>query len=130
MNLDERKAIMLMANEALDDDLIMSKGPWEAYNAMCCPDMGGISCPSSTVMSACIARYGHPMTFEDAEGVCRMHLTHRSLAGAVLNFGNKLEKMEMAIEAIRLKLNAALDNGSTDELVEAVEEILDEIEKL
>ncbi len=45
-------------------------GEWEAYSAPCCSDMGGVSVSgpgSSSVMQACVGRYGHPATLRDAE---------------------------------------------------------------
>lgn len=44
-----------------------SRGPWAAYNAMCCPDMGGVSGPDRRVCQAEIGARGHPMDLEDAE---------------------------------------------------------------
>jgi hypothetical protein len=44
-------------------------GPWTAYSAMCCPDMGGVSGPKGSVCAKQVGRYGHPMSIEDAEFV-------------------------------------------------------------
>jgi hypothetical protein len=44
-----------------------TSGPWTAYSAMCCPDMGGVSGPEGVVCQHQLGRYGHPMTIEDAE---------------------------------------------------------------
>ncbi len=55
--LNELEALMKMA----------TAGPWEAYSASCCPDMGGVTSEKGRIAQACVARYGHPMTIEDAE---------------------------------------------------------------
>lgn len=47
-------------------------GEWEAYSAICCPDMGGVRVPGSRVCADSVGRYGHPMTIEDAEAVAAM----------------------------------------------------------
>jgi hypothetical protein len=55
--LDEIKARVAAATE----------GPWEAYSASCCPDMGGVSSSKYRVHAAEVGNVGHPALLEDAE---------------------------------------------------------------
>lgn len=58
------------AKLALELSEMATPGPWESYNAMCCPDMGGISTTTRQgIMSVCqdkLGQYGHPMDLKDA----------------------------------------------------------------
>jgi hypothetical protein len=58
-------------------------GPWEAYSAMCCPDMGGVSGPKGSVCAHQVGRYGHPMTIEDAEFVAAARADVETLVAEV-----------------------------------------------
>lgn len=42
-------------------------GPWEAYSASCCPDMGGVSSSEYVVHAAQLGNVGHPALLTDAE---------------------------------------------------------------
>ena len=71
------EAILSRANAATD-------GPWESYSALCCPDMGGVTSSKGGVVNACVSRYGHPMTIEDAEFVAQARTDIVDLANKVL----------------------------------------------
>jgi hypothetical protein len=59
-------------------------GPWEAYSAMCCPDMGGVSGPRRmSVVQCSIGTYGHPMSIEDAEFVAAARADVEALVAEV-----------------------------------------------
>jgi hypothetical protein len=58
-------------------------GPWEAYSAMCCPDMGGVSGPKGSVCAHQVGRYGHPMSIEDAEFVAAARADVEALVAEV-----------------------------------------------
>ena len=58
-------------------------GPWSAYSAMCCPDMGGVQGPKGSVCTAQVGRYGHPMTLEDAEFIAAARTDIEALVAEV-----------------------------------------------
>ena len=64
-------------------------GPWLAYSAMCCPDMGGVSGPKGTVCAKSVGRYGHPMTIEDAEFVAAARADVEALIAEVERLRNR-----------------------------------------
>lgn len=58
-------------------------GPWSAYSATCCPDMGGVRGPRGSVCAHQVGRYGHPMTMEDAEFVAAARSDVKALVAEV-----------------------------------------------
>lgn len=82
-------------------------GPWDAYSASCCPDMGGVNGPGRRVCASQVGRYGHPSTIEDASFI--------SLARN--HWGELLDE----IDGLRRDLTEAQDG---------IVELADEIERL
>ena len=85
---DKLKEIAKLADRA-------TPGPWTSYSASCCPDMGGVSSEKAQVLNACVGRYGHPATIEDAEfmAACReavpLLLEHIECLDNLLQISNK-----------------------------------------
>lgn len=65
-------------------------GPWSAYSAMCCPDMGGVRGPRGSVCAHQVGRYGHPMTMEDAEFVAAARTDVAALVAEVERLRSRL----------------------------------------
>lgn len=53
---------------------LTTEGPWRAYMAPCCHDMGGVSTPKGYhICEATLGKYGHPMELLDAEFCAAAH---------------------------------------------------------
>jgi hypothetical protein len=79
-----------------------TSGPWEAYSASCCPDMGGVTSDRGQVAQACVARYGHPMTIEDAEFVAKA----RTAVPALID---RVRRLELELSGYKRDVEKGLD---------------------
>ncbi len=68
-----------------------TKGPWEAYDASCCPDMGGVVGPKHKVCADQVGRYGHPQSIEDARLIAEMRNALPALLARIASLEEALE---------------------------------------
>ena len=69
-------------------------GPWEAYTASCCPDMGGVAGPTHSVMTACVGKFGHPASTEDAEFIAHAREDVPALLAYVKELEARIKQVE------------------------------------
>ncbi len=95
-----------MTKEQLEELEALEKkataGPWEAYSAFCCPDMGGVTSDRGPVAQACVARYGHPMTIEDAEFIAKART-------AVPTLIDRVRRLELELSGYKRDVEKGLD---------------------
>lgn len=89
---DEIAEIEFRANHA-------TPGPWEAYSAPCCPDMGGVDGPKDRIMTACVGHYGHPALLTDAEFMAHARTDIPHLIAELQEARARVEEMQSSLVA-------------------------------
>ncbi len=105
-----------MTKEQLEELEALEKkataGPWEAYSASCCPDMGGVTSDRGQVAQACVSRYGHPMTIEDAEFIAKARTAVPTLIDQVRRLELELSEYKQDVEKARTVEGAGIREGT------------------
>jgi len=84
-----------------------SRDPWEAYSAMCCPDMGGIDSGGRRTCHASVGKVGHPMTLVDAELAAAAVNALPALLDLVAAKDAEIERLRGLLKEARCSMAAA-----------------------
>lgn len=94
-----------MSGDVLDElerlEREATTGPWEAYPAICCPDVGGLITGNRPVCQADTKRPGHALAIGDAELIAAL----RNAAPSLLSSARQVERLKHAVFEMRCALN-------------------------